>query len=118
MNLILCFIKSLKKHLFIKNRYSTVYISELPDSIKEGKIYILGEGESLWEAVLLCPCGCTEILHMSLHKEGRPKWIVKGVGKKYITLTPSIWRKNGCRSHFFFKNGCIEWCKDSISNKI
>ncbi|MFX8036043.1 DUF6527 family protein [Acinetobacter baumannii] len=28
----------------------------------------------------------------------------------FPTLSPSIWRSKGCRSHFFVREGLIVWC--------
>ena len=106
-------IKNIVKYIIAKfqpPRYKTIYLTELPDKIKKNKIYIIGENSYLWEAAMLCPCGCNEILHMSLHEEGRPKWDVVNLGSRYISLTPSILRKTGCKSHFFFESGFIKWC--------
>jgi len=92
-------------------RYKTIYAEEIPEKLKNNIIYILGEGEHLWEAVMICPCGCNSQLHMSLHKDSKPKWTVIEESEIYVSLTPSVWRKVGCKSHFFFKNGFIKWCK-------
>jgi hypothetical protein len=83
---------------------------DLPDKLDENIIYILGEGKYLWSVVMLCPCGCCEVLHMSLHQEGRPQWKLKRHFGGTVSLTPSINRKVGCRSHFFFKKGRVIWC--------
>lgn len=95
-----------------KSPYKTVYIEELPDQLKKNHIYVLGEREHLWEAAILCPCGCGETLHMSLHREGRPRWKVEKHKNGTVSLYPSVWRKVGCRSHFYFRKGYIEWCRE------
>ncbi|EIJ80117.1 hypothetical protein PB1_07147 [Bacillus methanolicus PB1] len=94
-----------------RGAYRTVFMEELPDRLEEHVIYILGEGEYTWSAAIICPCGCREILHMSLHKEGRPRWELTRHSDGTVSLTPSVWRKIGCQSHFFFERGRIRWCK-------
>lgn len=93
--------------------YRTVFLDELPNHLKDQVIYVVGEGEHLWYAAMLCPCGCGETLQMSLHREGRPRWELKRHSDGTVSLTPSVWRKVGCRSHFFLEHGQIKWCPDT-----
>ncbi|MCL5047127.1 MAG: DUF6527 family protein [Actinobacteria bacterium] len=81
--------------------YRTVFLEELPDCLDERVLYVLGEGGHLWSVAMLCQCGCGETLHMSLHQEGRPRWELTYHSDGTVSLWPSIWRKYGCRSHFF-----------------
>lgn len=96
--------------------YRTVFMEELPDKLETRAIYILGEGEYTWSASMVCPCGCGETLHMSLHKEGRPRWELLRHSDGTVSLKPSIWRKKGCRSHFFFQRGQVRWCNGADRN--
>jgi Family of unknown function (DUF6527) len=94
-----------------KNKtYRTVYVEELPDIVEIEKIYILGEGQYLWSAAMKCPCNCKNVLQMSLHQDGTPRWNLTIHDNGTVSLYPSIWRKVGCKSHFFFKEGKIQWC--------
>lgn len=88
----------------------TVYLEELPGRLDANSVYVLGEGPYKWFVALLCPCGCGAKLQMSLLPDAIPKWQVITHADKSISLHPSIWRKLGCRSHFFLRRGCIEWC--------
>lgn len=40
-------------------------------------------------------------------KEGRPRWPLDEHEDGTITLHLSVWRKEGCRSHFFLRHGKI-----------
>jgi len=91
--------------------YLTLFIDELPDKLDSDVIYVLGEDWHLWSVAMLCPCGCGEVLHMSLHNEGLPKWTLSSHANGTISLHPSVWRKHGCCSHFFIEKGKIKWCK-------
>ncbi|MCF8567897.1 hypothetical protein LLE49_24550 [Alicyclobacillus tolerans] len=86
-------------------------MEELPERLDKHLIYILGEGEYTWSAEMLCPCGCGEVLHMSLHPDGRPRWELTRHPDGTVSLSPSVWRKVGCRSHFFLERGRVRWCK-------
>lgn len=90
----------------------TVYLEELPDALDPKDVYVLGEGQHLWFVAMLCPCGCKETLQMSLLHDAKPKWKIFEHGDGTITLQPSVWRKVGCRSHFFLRCGLIQWCPD------
>ncbi|OMP68715.1 DUF6527 family protein [Domibacillus epiphyticus] len=108
-------ITNLIKRIFSTSKskiYRSIYLTELPDNLSKDTIYILGEGKYLWSAALICPCGCQELLQISLHKDGRPKWEIAQHNDGTVSLHPSIWRQKGCRSHFWLKKGQIHWCED------
>lgn len=98
--------------------YEICCIPEQPDKLSERIIYLIGEGGHLWFAVMLCPCGCGETLHMSLLVDGRPRWELTEHFDGTISLVPSIWRKTGCRSHFWLRHGQIRWCKGEQSERF
>lgn len=114
VNIIKGFVKviiSWLSNLFIKEKpYKTIFLEELPDNLKPRTVYVMGEGEYLWSAAMLCPCGCGETVHISLHKEGRPRWEIIFEKNGTVSFTPSINRKYGCKSHFFLEKGFIKWC--------
>ena len=93
---------------------STVWVEELPDTIKPNVIYIAGENEYLWFAAMLCPCGCGETLYMNLQTETRPCWKITIHSEGTVTMHPSVWRQVGCRSHFFIRHGLIQWCESAL----
>ena len=88
----------------------TVHLEELPDALDSKEVYVLGEGQHQWFVAMMCPCGCKETLQMSLLRDAKPKWSLIEHGDGTITLQPSVWRKVGCRSHFFLRHGLIQWC--------
>lgn len=91
-------------------RFGVLRVEEIPDKPSAGTAYLVGEGQHLWFVALLCPCGCKEFLQMSLLQDSRPRWTVMIHEDGTPTLHPSIWRKTGCRSHFFLRRGRVEWC--------
>src|SRR4051812_28154976 len=80
-----------------------IRLEELPDRLMKDTIYLAGEGDHLWFAAMLCPCGCGETLHMSLLSNDRPRWMLSSHTDGTVSLHPSVWRKVGCRSHFFIR---------------
>ena len=91
-------------------RLRTVRVEELPLNPSPKEVYVLGEGENFWFVALLCPCGCRGILQMSLLPGANPRWHLIQHDDDSISLEPSVWRKVGCRSHFFIRRGKIIWC--------
>jgi len=90
----------------------TIWVEELPDNLDANTIYVAGENEYVWFAAMLCPCGCGETLHMNLQAATRPCWQLLQHRQGTVTLHPSVWRKVGCRSHFFIRRGRIHWCEN------
>lgn len=101
--------------LFGKERkFRYVKAEELPDDLEANTVYLLGEAEYLWSAVMTCPCGCNATLHMNLLADAKPQWTATIHDDMTLTLHPSVWRKIGCRSHFIVRRGRIIWCKEVI----
>jgi hypothetical protein len=87
-------------------------VAELPEELERTLIYLVGENEHLWFAVMLCPCGCGEHLYLNLDPSERPCWEFMRHKWGIISLHPSIHRMVGCRSHFWLRNGQIIWAHD------
>ena len=59
--------------------------------------------------VMKCPDSCGEILTINLDRRSGKAWrIDRRAGK--LTLYPSVWREEGCQSHFIMWRDCILWC--------
>lgn len=89
---------------------SVLNVEELPDALEPNTIYL--EGVPPWVAVFLCPCGCGDAVNLSLIPNDRPRWRVRIHWDGTLTLSPSIWRTKGCKSHFFLRRGKIHWVRD------
>ncbi len=90
--------------------FHSVRVEEFPDTLEKAKVYLAGEGGSLWAAAMICPCGCGEVIELNLLKQARPCWSAQEHSDGTITLAPSVWRQKGCRSHFLLRRGRINWC--------
>jgi len=94
-----------------KQIFQTEFLDDTPKQLKDRTIYIIGTPRFVWSAMMKCPCGCNELIHLNLLPEGRPKWTHVIHKNSSVSLHPSVWRTKRCRSHFFLKNGTVEWCK-------
>lgn len=103
--------QKIKIWLFGSHRYTAIQADDIPATFKKGLFYLVGKGGYIWCGVMLCPCGCKEVIHLNLLPEGRPKWAHRLDKNGAISITPSIWRNTGCKSHFFLTAGRICWCK-------
>lgn len=83
------------------------------EAVRPGKIIVVGGmGYQKW-AYFRCPCGCGEIIMLSLQATRRPRWSVSLDARGRPTLDPSIRQTAGCFSHFWIRGGHVEWCADS-----
>ena len=94
--------------------YRCVRVEDMPENLKPLTVYLCGEGQYLWAAAMICPCGCKQVINLNLLQNVRPRWSVKEHKDGTVTLTPSVWRQNGCRSHFILRQGRIQWCKADL----
>src|SRR6266699_5277528 len=84
-------------------RYSKVV--NVPDqstartsALEADTIAIVERGVPRW-AVFRCPCGCGELVTINLDERVGPHWrLIRRRGG--VSLSPSVWRTSGCRSHF------------------
>lgn len=93
-----------------KKNYKYRLVHELPETLESNIIYIEANLNVPWQLVMVCPCGCKKNLHMNLIEAYHPFWKYHFDKKKRITLSPSVHRMVGCRSHFFVRKGTIVWC--------
>ena len=73
---------------------------------------VIHNGQSYW-VLFRCPCSCGDVVALSLQAVHNPKWSVLKSSQDRPTITPSIWRTEGCFSHFWIFDGRIYWCDNS-----
>jgi len=98
--------------LDLRPPYETVFVEDAPDQFDEKFIYLIGEDGQAWAAMFICPCGCKEVISLSLILKDKPSWLAKLNRSQKLTLKPSIRRVKGCLSHFFIREGKVVWAKD------
>jgi len=59
--------------------------------------------------VIRCPDGCGETLVINLDERAGKAWqLIERTGT--VTLFPSVWKENGCKSHFVLWRDRLLWC--------
>ncbi len=86
-------------------------VEDLPEKVSSRVIYIIGGKANLWLLALKCPCGCHSLIQLNLLKDSNPCWSYKITAMKRISVSPSIWKTTGCKSHFFVRESKIIWVR-------
>jgi len=94
---------------FDANIWRTIVISELPDILENKSIYIISSNGQNWFASLKCPCGCGMSINLNMERRNSPCWSALIHINGTLSLSPSVWRKVKCKSHFWIKKGRIIW---------
>ncbi|MEY0015476.1 DUF6527 family protein [Providencia rettgeri] len=81
----------------------------LPEKMPLRSIILVKDGNEDWCVGLKCPCGCDRTIELLIIDEARPRWDYCLDNNKLLSLHPSIWLKDGCKSHFWIKKGRIFW---------
>jgi hypothetical protein len=82
----------------------------LPDEMPRRDVVLVRDDDEDWSVGMRCPCGCGETIELMVIPEAEPKWALTADKKGRPTLHPSVWRKVGCRSHFWMRAGRVHWC--------
>lgn len=82
---------------------------DVPEQTEPRTLHLVGENGSYWLALMPCPCGCGQTIQLPLSGDDGPRWSVSGTPRA-PTLTPSVHRTTGCRSHFILRRGKVIWC--------
>ncbi len=93
-----------------RRKIETVEGDMLPDRLPLWNLVVARDDDEDWSVGLRCPCRCGQRLEMMLLKEVKPRWDVEVDKKGYVSLHPSIWLREGCKSHFWVRSGKIIWC--------
>ena len=70
---------------------------------KPGVIYVSSEFETV---SFLCPCGCGGESNIPVDSKG---WGIVFNAPGVLTLTPSILKMGGCKSHYFIRDNKVVW---------
>ena len=83
----------------------------LPAKLPRRNLVMARDDGEDWAVGLRCPCGCGQRLEMMALREVKPRWDVAVDRHGYVSLHPSIWLREGCKSHFWVRAGKIIWCE-------
>ncbi len=90
-----------------------VAVNPANEAVPPGRLIVVGgRGYQKW-AYLRCPCGCGEVIMLSLAKSRRPRWSVTVDWWGRPTVKPSVRQTMGCYSHFWIRQGVVDWCPDT-----
>lgn len=96
-----------------RDKLFSIVITEAAPSLEALQSSVLhvvrANGKDRW-AMLRCPCGCGEVLTLSLQDVHQPHWRLTQSNFGHPSLYPSVWRQTGCFSHFWIKDGQVQWC--------
>ena len=86
--------------------------------LRQWEVVLVGPTDRPKWAILLCPCGCGEDIHVNLMRSHHPHWSMScGRGNK-VSFYPSLCMdRNRCGSHFFLIQGRVIWY-DSIAEEL
>lgn len=99
-----------------KGRIPCLRVEDLPENLDSNIFYIVFDSGRPWHASMSCPCGCGEAIHLNLLPDERPRWQIQEHLDGTASATPSIWRTQGCRSHFWLQRGRIMWAGSDRSD--
>ncbi|WP_425576795.1 DUF6527 family protein [Nibrella saemangeumensis] len=94
---------------WFKQSAKLVYVDDLPEKLSKDGFYVIGDPKNPWLLAFICPCGCQEIIQLSLLTDYRPHWTFSVEKQQRVTIMPSVWRQVGCRSHFWIKSSKVTW---------
>jgi hypothetical protein len=89
-----------------------------PEEVQHHKIICIGVDDNFKWACMKCPCGCDELLTLSLMRSHYPNWSLVIDKKHRPTLSPSVVNRKGCKSHFWIRKGKIIWFKSKKYDSI
>jgi len=94
--------------------YRLVSVKErLPvDAIKSRIVYHVGDEDWKWLLQFQCPCGCEDVIQLSLLKNSRESWEIAIHDDEKFSIHPSINRTINCGSHFFIRNNSVQFCNE------
>ena len=82
----------------------------LPKRLPRRDLVLAREDGEDWCVGMRCPCGCGDQIELLLIKEAKPRWDIALTASGQPSLSPSVWRRTGCKSHFWLRRGRVEWC--------
>jgi hypothetical protein len=85
------------------------------DHVAANEIVFVGSRKHPKWAILMCPCGCGERLHVDLMKTHNPHWSARIEKNGSVSFRPSLWvDESRCGSHFFVRRGQVVWCSEDL----
>jgi hypothetical protein len=83
------------------------------ENIKKNSFYVVSHAKAPRWILFQCPCGCGEVVTLSMQRVHRPRWYLRTSRNHRPNLQPSVWRDVGCMSHFCINDGRVFWCANT-----
>lgn len=99
-----------------RRRLLVIEGDSLPSLLPKRDLILARENGEDWCVGLLCPCGCGDPIELLVVAEAKPRWDIWSDSDGWPSLTPSVWRQSGCRSHFWIRRGRVSWCTPSLQD--
>jgi len=97
------------ERLMPARRLVVVEGESLPNSLPSRDLVLLRDAGEDWSVAMRCPCGCKQRVELPLIPEAKPRWSLRLEKGRRPTLSPSVWLREGCRSHYFVRGGRVRW---------
>ena len=95
----------------VRRRGTTEYRDEANVLLEEPGDAVLVERGIPRSLVMRCPDGCGETLTINLDRRAGKAWRMNAEKNATLSLYPSVWKADGCRSHFVVRQSRIIWCE-------
>lgn len=81
----------------------------MPLVMPQQDLLLLQEDGENWSVGFRCPCGCGDVIELLLLPNVKPRWDIEINCLGRPTLSPSVWKRTGCMSHFWIRDGKVIW---------
>lgn len=98
-------------YLIPRRKMEIIEGDTLPTRLPLWNLVVARDEDEDWSVGLRCPCGCGRRLEMMLLKQVKPRWDIAIDRNGHVSLHPSIWVREGCKSHFWLRSGKVVWCE-------
>jgi|GEM_PF-3326820 len=95
MNFRLSVLRLLEQLGFREKSFRVQQVAEVPDNPRPFEVYAIGDSH-IWQAALLCPCGCGHLIQLSPLKSDSPRWELNVDRDGNATMSRTL----GCQAHF------------------
>jgi hypothetical protein len=82
----------------------------LPQQLPRRHVVLARDGNEDWCVGMHCPCGCGRTIELLVVQGVAPRWDLHVDDRGLPTLEPSVFLQTGCRSHFWLRQGRVQWC--------
>lgn len=106
--------RALKEKILPSRQVRQVDGDALPPDLPWRDLVVLKDAEEFWSVAMSCPCGCKQRVELPVLPEVRPHWTISVDRRNRPSLHPSVAMREGCKSHFWVRQGRVVWCDDAL----